>query len=249
MKKTLIANWKMHMTIGDAESYLASLSVVTNIDIRIAPPYTFLASIRDHAERVGVTLGGQNMCEFKEGAYTGEVSATQLKDAGAKFVILGHSERRHKFGETNKMIENKIETAVVEGLKFVLCVGETKEEKDLGKGHEVVINQLQSALSALSGQNLIESTIAYEPVWAIGSGTPATKNEIEKMHTIIREELKTMFKEDGKNVPILYGGSVSPENLPDFLSQDNVDGALVGGASLDPENFNQMIDITGEYSC
>ncbi len=236
----------MHKTSREAESFFASMTINPEICIGVAAPFTLLPLLRDHGDRLGILLGGQNMHENKEGAYTGEISAAHLLDVGADFVLLGHSERRRLFFETNETIEKKIEMAVVEGLSFILCVGETKEEHDEEVGDEVVLKQLRSALSSLIDANLQDSMIAYEPVWAIGSGRAALDHTIEAKHNLIRAGLLELFGDEGKQVPILYGGSVKPDNIEDILQIPNVDGTLVGGASLDYQEFNTMIEITGE---
>lgn len=250
MKKCLIANWKMNTTPREADSFLSSVTAVhfDNIEVCIAVPATHFSSMREHAESLNIKLGAQNMHQSKEGAFTGEISAPMLREVGAEFVLIGHSERREIFGETDEIIEKKVETAVVEDIPFVLCVGETKEDRDAMKSEEVVKGQLAAALTSLTAPNIKECKIAYEPVWAIGSGEPATSDIIEEMHGIIREELVKLFDEDGKDMPILYGGSVGVKNLDDLLTIENVDGALVGRAALDPEAFNELISITGENS-
>ncbi len=248
MKKILVGNWKMNLVSLEAESFFASMPINREITIGIAAPATLLRGLRDHADRLGILLGAQNMHENKAGPYTGEISAAHLLDAGADFVILGHSERRVLFHETNDQVEKKVESAVVEGLSFVLCVGETREQDEEGVGDEVVTHQIRSALSSLTEPNLKGAMVAYEPVWAIGAGQPATADQIEEKHQLIRDELIKLFGEEGKNVPILYGGSVNADNLEEILQIPNVDGALVGGASLDPQTFNEMIEITGESS-
>ncbi len=248
MGKCLIGNWKMFMDWRSADSFLSCTSRANGIDVRIAPPCLFLHTMREHAQGLQIKLGAQNMNENKEGAFTGEISPLMLRDAGAEFVILGHSERRHLFGESNKTIEKKVETAVVEGFPFVLCIGETIEEHKEGRGDEVISEQLSSALSSLNSANMKGCMIAYEPVWAIGSKEPASNNVIEQKHVFIRDELKKYFDEDAASISILYGGSVSPKNLDEILTIENVDGTLVGRASLDPEMFNEMIQITGDNS-
>ena len=248
MKKYLIANWKMHTTAREADSFLSSVTVVNNnnIEVGIAPPATHLCTMREHAQSLNIKLGAQNMHESKCGAYTGEISALMLREAGAEFVIIGHSERRHFFHETDVVLEKKIETAVVEDIPFILCVGETKAHRDAMKSEEVVKKQLAAVMTSLTSANIKECKIAYEPVWAIGTGQAASSDIIEEMHGIIREELIKLFGSEGEQMPILYGGSVGVDNLEGLLIIDNVDGTLVGRAALDPEAFNELICITGE---
>lgn len=244
MEKQIIANWKMNKNALEADSFLSNLSLTPGIDVKIAPPSVLLPTMRDHAERLGITLGAQNMSEHVKGSYTGEISALMLKDAGAKFVILGHSERRNLYHENNDVIAKKVECAVVEGLPFILCVG--GKERDTQESRKVVKHQLQTALASLTARNMRGSMIAYEPVWAIGSGKIAKPEEIEAVACAIQEEVQHLF--DGEEIPILYGGSVNEENIEEILTVDGIGGTLVGGASLDVQKFMQMIKTTGEYS-
>lgn len=244
MKKILIGNWKMHKKRAEALSYCASLNYVGEKDVRIAAPYTHLLELSQAAERLGVKVGAQNMHAFSEGAFTGEISAGMLKDVGAQFVLLGHSERRHLFHETNEEVAKKVERAVVEGLKFVLCVGETLEERDLGKEEGVIQEQIETAFSSLGEEHMKGNLIAYEPVWAIGSGRVPNLLEIRRVHQSIRERLGVLFSgEFARTCPILYGGSVTLGNFEELINETEIGGLLVGGASLDPNQFNEMIDL------
>ncbi len=232
MKKILIANWKMcGKSSLEALRFLKDLPAPGEKDVRIAPPFTLIREMAGNS--LGIRIGGQNVHSYAEGAFTGEISAALLKEAGADFVILGHSERRHIFGETNEFVQGKVERAVVEGLSFVLCVGELLEERESGDTFEVIQEQLDSALDGLSDDQLKKlAVIAYEPVWAIGTGKSADLKQIEEVHTFIKEKYP---------VQVLYGGSVNLENFEKVIQMPSVDGALVGGASLSSALFGQMI--------
>ncbi|MCH9811919.1 triose-phosphate isomerase [bacterium] len=240
MKKIIIANWKMHKLRKEAVDFVENLSAQKEVDIAIIPSFLALRDLKNAAPKE-IAIGSQNMSEHSHGAFTGEISASMLKDVGADFVMLGHSERRKIFLESNDVITKKVERAVVENMPFVLCVGETLDERELGETKEV-ISVMLDALSALIGSHWDLVTIAYEPVWAIGSGKVATPDIISEVHNYIREKLLEFTPEKGEGIRILYGGSVKSDNIAEILSIDNVDGALVGGASLDPLSFNQLIN-------
>lgn len=240
MKKIIIANWKMHKLRKEAVGFIENLAHQDAVDVAIIPPFMAIGELKNVAPK-NIPIGSQNMSEHSHGAYTGEISASMLKDVGCDFVMLGHSERRKIFLESNDVVAKKVERAVVEKMPFILCVGETLDEKELHETEEV-ISRMLDALSALIGSHWDLVTIAYEPVWAIGSGKVATADIIAKVHGFIREKLIEFSPEKGERVRILYGGSVKAENIKEIFSIDNVDGALVGGASLDPLSFNQLIN-------
>lgn len=238
MKKILIANWKMcNKSAGEALNFLKALPSSHKKDVRIAAPFTLIREMAGNSLKI--RIGGQNMHSYAEGAFTGEISSMLLKEAGADFVILGHSERRHLLGETNEFIQGKVERAVVEGLSFVLCVGETLEERELGETFDVIQSQLDSAFEDLEGEQLktLGVLIAYEPVWAIGSGKSAEISQICKVHDFIKEKYP---------LPVLYGGSVTLENFEKLIQTNSIDGVLVGGASLGAATFGQMIQLLPE---
>lgn len=248
MKRTpLIAgNWKMFKTATQAVSTalrIAELSSdVKDTEIMIAPPFTALALVSDKIKASNVHVGAQNIFYEKEGAYTGEISAVMLKDAGVSHVIIGHSERRQYFGETDSDVAKKIRAAVISDLIPVMCVGETENEKNEEKTFSILDKQIQNGLKGFRSDELLGLVIAYEPVWAIGTGKTATPDQAEKVHEYIRKKIKTMFGSSiSDNIRILYGGSVKPDNISDFMKCDNIDGALVGGASLDAETFFKII--------
>ena len=248
MRKPIIAgNWKMKKTTSEAvvlvDELKKNLKLPFPMDIILAPSFTALSTVHDHLTDTGVLLAGQNICSEPEGAFTGEISASMLKDAGCSFVILGHSERRQHFGEDDRLINKKIRTALDYGLKIIFCLGETLEIREQSKSIEVIRSQLNKGLLDLTAAELEKIVIAYEPVWAIGTGKNATPEQAQKIHTFIRNHLDNTFgKYTGNSTHILYGGSATPANSADLLSQADIDGLLVGGASLIANSFYAIID-------
>lgn len=238
----IAGNWKMYKTIGQAREFIQKLAkVLPPIPTRvfIAPSYTAIQAAAEVAFATKIVIGAQNMHEADAGAFTGAVSASMLKDAGARFVILGHSERRHIFHETNLLINQKIKRAVQDGLIPILCIGETQKERDAKETKKILHLQLEECLKEISPKEIV---IAYEPVWAIGTGKTATPEMAEEAHLLCREFLNTLWgKSTSERLNILYGGSVTPETAPSLLKQPNIDGALVGGASLHVDKFLQII--------
>ena len=245
MRRLLIAgNWKMHKTVQEAVELVRELkelvSDVKDRDILVCPPFTALYAVSRELEGSNIALGAQNMFYEEKGAFTGEISPLMVKDVGCSYVILGHSERRHIFGETDELINKKVLSAVNHGLIPILCVGETLQEREEGKTKDVIERQVKEGLKGLNETS--EFVIAYEPVWAIGTGKTATPELAEKVHSFIREILAEMFgKEKADSIRILYGGSVKPENAAGLMSQPNIDGSLVGGASLKAESFAKIV--------
>jgi len=242
MRRALIvANWKMNKTIGETEdffrSFLSMVKELTDIDIVIAPPFTSLSTASRLLETTNIKLAAQNMFYEERGAFTGEISAEMLLSAGCSFVIIGHSERRQYFSETDEIVNKKIKTARKNGLEVILCIGESLEERENNKTFEVLDRQLAGSLEGISLDGL---TIAYEPVWAIGTGKTATPRQANEAHTYIREWLRK-YGEGADSIRILYGGSVNPENIRALMSEPEVDGTLVGGASLKPESFSKIV--------
>ena len=245
-RRPIIAgNWKMHKTNQEAESFIeAFLPLIGEVqcDILIAPPFTALSLCAQKAKNSLLKIGGQNMSHELQGALTGDISAHMLKSAGAQFVLLGHSERRTHFHETDGLIHQKLKLALAENLPAILCIGETQEERDSGESFEVLKRQLDSGIGDLTVQQLKALVVAYEPVWAIGTGITATKELAQECHALIRSHIaKTLGLEFAETLRILYGGSVKPDNIASLLEQEDIDGALIGGASLDVEKFNQMV--------
>jgi triosephosphate isomerase len=238
MGKILVANWKMGFKSAlEALHFLRDIPSCHKKDVRIAPSFTLIREMTGNAQRI--QIGAQNMHSYGEGAFTGEVSAMMLKEAGADFVILGHSERRHLLGETNKFIQGKVDRAIASGFSFILCVGETEEERDLEETFDVISSQLDSAFEDVTNEQLREcgAIIAYEPVWAIGTGKTAELAEIAKVHKFIKEKY---------SLPVLYGGSVNLENFRMLIQSDFIDGVLVGAASQGAATFGQMIELLPE---
>ncbi len=247
MRRVIIAgNWKMNKTILEAIDLVnglkRELSDIENVDIVVIPPYTALSEIRDMIIDSNIELGAQDVYWEEKGAFTGEISPLMLKDAGAKYVVIGHSERRAYFGETNKAVNKKIKAALGAGLLPIMCVGERLEEREAGKTFDVVREHVQMGLEGISSDVVPNIVIAYEPVWAIGTGKTATPAQAEEVHNYIRKLLRDMYDEAVSNeVRIQYGGSVKPDNIKELINQKDIDGALVGGASLKVEEFVPIV--------
>jgi len=252
MRKTLIvANWKMNMLRWEAEeltrSFLENVPDLTAYtDVVLAPPFTVLEIVREIIDGTPVMLGAQNVFWEEKGAFTGEISPGMLKDSGCEWVIIGHSERRSVLGETDEMIRKKIEASIDSGLKVILCVGESIDERERGKTIKTVEGQVEVALAELEFKDPYSLVIAYEPVWAIGTGKNATPDEAEYVQSTIREITGNIFGETAERIRIVYGGSVTEENVKDLLSEPNIDGALVGGASLQVKSLAKIVQIAGE---
>ena len=246
----LAGNWKMHKTVSESTDFarqlVGRLSRSTN-KLMVAPPFTALAAVNAVLQGSGILLGAQNMAPVLEGAHTGEISARMLIDVGVKVVILGHSERRHTYGENDELVNRKLQLALDEKLEVILCVGETIEERDENRLEEVVGGQLRAGLKDVSGDSLSLVTVAYEPVWAIGTGRTATPKDADDVHAYIRRELSSMYTDDvARAMTIQYGGSVKPGNVKELMAMENIDGALVGGASLEIESFAPIAQYNDE---
>lgn len=248
MRKPIIAaNWKMNMTLSETESFwqIFNLEVgdTPHAEIVIAPPFTALSTLEKLISGTQkVKLGAQNLYFEASGAFTGEISASMLRELFVRYVIIGHSERRQLFGETDAIIHKKLATALKSELRPILCVGETLEERDAGKENEVLETQLRGALTGFGTTDLDDLVIAYEPVWAIGTGRTATPEQAQSAHATVRRVLSELTSPDlAQRVRIQYGGSVKPGNATELLSQPDIDGALVGGASLDPRGFAEIV--------
>ena len=243
MRTPLIAgNWKMYKTPSEAivlaEEVVKALSALDGIEVVVCPPFTALAAVGQVIAGSRVGLGAQDLHWAKEGAYTGEVSAEMLRDVGCRYVIVGHSERRQYFGETDEGVNKKSLAALASGLTPIICVGETLSEREAGRAYHVVETQVKGALSGFAPEQVRALTLAYEPVWAIGTGKTATPGQAEEMHAHVRKTIAGLFGGAiGQGVRILYGGSVKPENAKELLRRSEIDGALVGGASLQADSF------------
>jgi triosephosphate isomerase len=248
MRKVIIAgNWKMNKTIPEAIELVnglkRELSNIKNIDIVIVPPYTALNEISDMLVNSNIELGAQDVYWGEKGAFTGEVSVVMLKDVGVKYAVIGHSERRAYFGETNETVNKKVQAVLKTGLVPIMCVGERLEEREAGKTFQVIKNHVEGGLNGISKEDALKVVIAYEPVWAIGTGKTATPEQAEEVHKYIREDiLSNMYdKTVAENLRIQYGGSVKPDNIKDLINQEDIDGALVGGASLEIGQFVPIV--------
>ena len=244
-RKFICGNWKMYKTSGEAVQLVRELQqklAGAAAQVAVAPPYTALAAVKAALQGRAIELFAQDCHHEKQGAFTGEVSAMMLKDAGCDGVILGHSERRQYFGETDEGVAKKVRAALAEGLHPIVCVGETLQEREAGRTWEVVSRQVRGALGGLEGAALQKVTLAYEPVWAIGTGRTATTAQAQEVHAQIRGLLRDLGGDAvAAAVRIQYGGSVKPDNAADLLSQPDVDGALVGGASLKAADFAAIV--------
>ena len=242
----IAGNWKMNKTVAEAVELVrdlkASLSGVQGVEVAVAPPFTALYAVSKELKDSSICLAAQNLFWEEKGAYTGEVSPVMLKELGCHYVIIGHSERRQFFGETDGTVNRKIKAAMTHGLKPIFCVGETLNEREGGETFSVLERQVEGGLENLSAKEIEPLVIAYEPVWAIGTGKTATPQQAEEVHRFIREKLaKTVSRPFADSVRIQYGGSVTPENVKGLMSQENIDGALVGGASLKQETFSKIV--------
>jgi triosephosphate isomerase len=250
-RPVMAANWKLNKTVREAQDYTAALlpraADAEGVDVAVFAPFTCLSEVARMAEDRAVIAGAQNFYYEDSGAYTGEVSAPMLLDVGAGAVIVGHSERRELFGETDEMVARKTARAVEAGLLPVVCVGETKEERDAGDMWEKVSGQVRRVMEELDGPGGDALVFAYEPIWAIGTGETATPEDAQEAIGRIRDLLREIDGEDfAERVRILYGGSVKPENVGDIMAQGDVDGALVGGASLEVETFMKLVEAAQE---
>lgn len=252
MRKLFVAgNWKMNLNEQEGCALAGELRDETgdidNVTLAVCPPFVYLKSLSSVLSGSGIALGAQNMHTEDSGAFTGEVSGPMLKEVGCRYVIIGHSERRHVFGESDDFICEKTNKALRDGLLPIVCVGETLQQRENDQTRQVVSRQVEKALENVDNDNMECVTIAYEPVWAIGTGHTATPGQAEEVHTIIRSLIENLFDAaTAENTVIQYGGSVKPQNAADLLSRENVDGALVGGASLKSETFLPIIETARE---
>lgn len=245
-KPIVVGNWKMNKTVQEAVNLVSELKPliadVSDVEVAVAPPFTALLAVSREIHGTHIGLSAQDVSWEKEGAFTGEVSVSMLKDVGCRFVIVGHSERRQYFGESDTWVNQKITAALGGGLQPIVCVGESLEQRDSGKAFSIVGTQIKGCFDGLSPENMETITIAYEPVWAIGTGKTATAEQAEEMHREIRAILEEMFgKPTAEDVRIQYGGSVNTDNVADLMGKPDIDGALVGGASLKADSFSGIV--------
>ena len=247
-KKIVAANWKMNMMQAESarfvESLLLEIGDVADVDVVIVPPFTAIAKVMEALGNAqNIKVGAQNMHWERSGPFTGEISAALLRDLFVHYVVLGHSERRRLFGETDEIVNRKVRAAHEASLRPIVCVGETLKQRDRGNVDKILSIQLRGSLAGLGPKELQETVIAYEPVWAIGTGRNATPEQAQEVHAFIRRTLRDMADDTtAERLRIQYGGSVKPENARELMSQPDIDGALVGGASLDPRSFAQIVN-------
>jgi triosephosphate isomerase (TIM) len=247
-KKIVAANWKMNMMQSESarfvESLLLEIGDVADVEVVIVPPFTAIAKVMEALGNAqNIKVGAQNMHWERSGAFTGEISAALLRDLFVHYVVLGHSERRRLFGETDEIVNRKVRAAHEASLRPIVCVGETLKQRDRGNVDKILSIQLRGSLAGLGPKELQETVVAYEPVWAIGTGRNATPEQAQEAHAFIRHTLCDMADDAiAERLRIQYGGSVKPENAGELMSQPDIDGALVGGASLDPRSFAQIVN-------
>ena len=243
-RRFLAANWKMHKTIAEAVDFAKAFVpriAETEHEVAIAPPFTALSALGSALAGSPVALAAQNVHDEPKGAFTGEIAPSMLADVGCRWVIVGHSERRHVFGESDAFIARKVAAVFAAGLRPIVCVGETLEEREAERTFAVLETQLGGSLASVPSGRSAELVIAYEPVWAIGTGRTATPELAQEAHAMIRGWLRARFAGDADAIRIQYGGSVKPDNAAELLAQPDIDGALVGGASLEPESFARIV--------
>ena len=246
-RKVIAGNWKMHKDLSESQNLISKLinelrKENVNCDIIICPPFTSLSEAAGLVKNTKVKLGAQNMHYEDKGAFTGEVSAAMLKSVGCEYVILGHSERRAIFSESDEMINKKIKKALGSGLRPIFCIGETLQQRESGTMNDVIKRQVTDGLQHVSTGEMEKIIIAYEPVWAIGTGVTATPQQAQEVHVYVRQLINNIFGDDtAEKLIIQYGGSVKPDNAAELLSQSDIDGALVGGACLEADSFLKII--------
>jgi len=247
VRRFIVGNWKMHKTISQAESLIQDILKIyqpqASVELAVAPPFVALQAVSGLLGSTSIKLAAQNVCAKDEGAFTGEISSPMLREAGCHYVIIGHSERRHIFGETDQDIHAKIHAALRHSLLPIVCVGERLEERQANQTQAVIQHQLQTGLDGLESKDLADLTIAYEPVWAIGTGHAATVEQAAEVHAHIRSLLATQWGVNPDQTRIIYGGSVSPDNAQMLFQSPQINGALVGKACLNSESFVKIAEL------
>lgn len=246
VRKAVIAgNWKMNKTVSEAVELISDIKSliadVIDVEIVVAPPFLAIYRVAQEAKGFNIHVSAQDLFWEEEGAYTGAVSPKMLSDVGCEYVIIGHSERRQYFGETDETVNKKIQSSLQHGLIPIFCVGETLQHREAGETFSIIEAQVRRGLSGLSPSDMEDVIIAYEPVWAIGTGRTATGEQAEEIHSFIRKLLKEIYKDTADSIRILYGGSVKPDNIDGLMAKPNIDGALVGGASLKADDFARIV--------
>ncbi|HAK61462.1 MAG TPA: triose-phosphate isomerase [Nitrospiraceae bacterium] len=245
----IAGNWKMNKTASEARDLATAIILlvknVKNRDVVLAPPFTSLQAVAETIKKTDIALASQNLYWEDKGAYTGEISAEMLLELGCKYVIIGHSERRQYFGETDETVNKRLRQALNKGLLPIVCVGETLDERESGKANQVIKGQLKGALKDVTAAEMERVVVAYEPVWAIGTGKTATPKQAQEIHQFIRANIKALYDDaTAAALRIQYGGSVTPDNVSTLMAMPDIDGALVGGASLKPESFAALVKFT-----
>jgi triosephosphate isomerase len=246
MRKPLLAgNWKMNKTVSEAINFAKvlknSVTDITNVDILICPPFTALYAVSNEIKDSNINMGAQNIFWESKGAFTGEISPLMINDVDCSYTLIGHSERRQYFGETNETVNKKIKIALEIGLIPILCVGESLQEREDNVTFNIIEKQVKEGLTGLSVEQATSLVIAYEPIWAIGTGKTATPEQAQEVHSFIRKVYKNIYKNAADKIRILYGGSVNLSNVSELMKQSDIDGGLVGGASLEVESFTKLI--------
>ncbi len=247
-KPILAGNWKMNMTATQAHDLASKLVLLVanakDREVVLGPPFTSIAAVAEVIKGTDIALSAQNLHWEDKGAFTGEISADMLLDSGCKYVIIGHSERRQYFGESDETVNKKVKQALKKGLLPIMCVGETLAEREAGKLNDVVSRQVTGGLKDVPADDMKKVVIAYEPVWAIGTGKTATPEQANEVHALIRGKVRSLYNADiAEGLRIQYGGSVTPENVSQLMAKPDIDGALVGGASLKPESFAALVNF------
>lgn len=242
----LAGNWKMHKTIGESEAFaqefLAGLGDVSGREVLLCAPFTALAALHSALQGSIVGVGAQDVFYEEQGAYTGAISPLMLKDVGCTYTIIGHSERRQYFGDTDEVVNRKVHAALKHDLRVILAIGESKPQRDAGQAEAIVVAQVRAGLADVAAAQMAHMVLAYEPIWAIGTGDTATPADAQQMHATIRATLTDLYGSSvADTVRIQYGGSVKPDNVDELMAQPDIDGALVGGASLKPESFLRIV--------
>jgi triosephosphate isomerase (TIM) len=244
-RRVVAANWKMYKTVREAEAFVAAflplVAKARDVEIVLAPPFTALAAVAGKLAGSPVALAAQNVSPEKQGAFTGEIAAGMLVELGCRYGIVGHSERRALYGEDDAVVARKAGALLAHGIRPIVCVGETLEQREQGRTNAVVSAQLEGSLASVPPERAEDIVVAYEPVWAIGTGRTATPELAQEVHAVIRAQLRRRFGVAGDRIRIQYGGSVKPDNAAALLAQADIDGALVGGASLEPESFARIV--------
>ncbi|MDR3071600.1 MAG: triose-phosphate isomerase [Endomicrobium sp.] len=246
MRKYLIAgNWKMNKTVSEAVSFMkilkGAIANTASVEVLLFPTFTALYAVNNEIKGSDINIGAQDVFWGEKGAFTGEISPAMIKDTGCSYVLIGHSERRQYFGETSEMVNKKTKAVIAAGLKPMVCIGETFQDRENNSTFKIIEKQINESLVGLTAEQACSVVIAYEPVWAIGTGKIASPDQAQEVHVFVRKIYSQMYKDASEKIRILYGGSVNPDNISNLMANPDIDGVLVGGASLDTESFAKLI--------